>query len=153
MFTAVALALPLGMSAEEDQTQTITSQTLASQPAGTTYALDLRVGSVYSVSADVASRVRIGTITLADLARKLGVTGPTLEVAMISGGRVATRPAGGVTYAGCNQGMCRCSGSRTSDDCRLLAASNVCQESAAAESSALVCGNQKSEKGCVCWAK
>jgi hypothetical protein len=155
MFTAVALALPLGTSAEEGQLQTITSQTLATQPAGTPYSLSTRVGSVYSVSADVASRVRIGTITLADLARKLGITGPTLEVTMISGSRVANLPTGSVTYAAsCDHTnrVCTCTKGK---DCDKLGSSGLCQSTsgAAAESAPLVCGNAgaaQSGSTCAC---
>lgn len=152
VFAAVALALPLGMSAEEDQLQTITSQTLASQPAGTPYALDLRVGAAYSVSADVASRVRIGTITLADLAKKLGISGPTLEVTMISGGRVASLPAGGVTYAKCDKYTCSCVAGK---DCTDLSKSGLCEPTPSAESSPLLCGriDAVGTRGCVCTRK
>jgi hypothetical protein len=149
MLAVLVPALSLCLYAE--QTQTITAQTLASQPAGTPYTLNLRPGSVYVVSADVASRVRIGTISLADLAKKLGITGPTLEVAMLGGTRVAKPPAGSVSYAKCTKVNCFCSGSRTGRDCSDLSKSGLCESSAAAEPSPIVCGKlPDGSDGCSC---
>jgi hypothetical protein len=106
------------------------------------------------VSADVASRVRIGTISLADLAKKLGITGPTLEVVALSptGGRVANLPAGGVTYAKCGQYSCTCVGSKTGKDCTDLSKSGLCKSAASAEEpSGLYCGQLSDGKaGCAC---
>jgi hypothetical protein len=55
----------------------ITPQTLARQPAGKPYVIDLaRKGKIYAVTADVASRVRIhtadGEIGIIDLMKKTG---------------------------------------------------------------------------------
>jgi hypothetical protein len=104
------------------------------------------------VSADVASRVRIGTITLADLAKKLGITGTTLEVTMISAGRVANLPDGGVTYAMCDGPNRKCTCTK-GKDCDKLAKSGMCVPTPSAESAPIVCSNAAAGSGCACQSK
>src|SRR5262245_41976274 len=131
VLAVVAMVLPLGMYAAADQSRDITAQTLAAQPADKPYTLDLTTGGVYTVSADVASRVRVktatGDATVSDLAKRLGVTGSTLEILSFRGPTsIPTNLPPTVSMAQCGKTSCSCVGSMTGKDCKDLANSGLC---------------------------
>lgn len=95
----------------------VTARTLASQPAGQPYVLDItRSGTVYVVAAEVASRVRVrtfkGEMAVSDLARELNLTGSQFLLGTTSDlssrdfgfpGGVVLNPGGSVSEAKKNQ--------------------------------------------------
>ncbi len=168
----VALTLALLVSAYSRATQsgtsnkvTVTAQTIASQPAGKSYVIDLtRKGTDYEVAADVASRVRIrsakGEIALSDLIREMGLTGSLFLLTASPGGGTII-PPNGVTRAtqNANGTMAACKGASNGKDCKDLTSSGLC-------SGGLVCGTLGSnwgkgkdgvqyggQKGCACATK
>jgi hypothetical protein len=163
---ALALAVPLGMTAEGEQSRTITAETLASQPAGSRYALDQRVGSDYTVAADVASRVTLRImareLTVSDLARLLGLSGNTFEVVTVLGPGRGVNVPDTVAYAWCPKtpgGSCSCVGGKNGRDCKDLVKSGSCVANAASGYNTLVCtkkltfGPYQGRQGCACLHK
>jgi len=136
----------------------VTAQTIASQPAGKPYVLDLtRKGTVYEVAAGVDfSRAQIRTSTgeqpMSTLARKLGLTGKFLlgtwqNLSGLDFGfppGTIDPPDAGPSAAKCDSYVCTCNGRR---DCSDLSKSGKCGPVA-------VCGEGKGGKpgkwGCTC---
>jgi hypothetical protein len=160
---AIALASSLLVSAcrQTPQRVQVTAQTLAGQPAGKAYVIDLtRTGTVYDVAAGINySLVRVRTSTgempLSDLARNLGRTGPILlgtfsdlraqNFGFPPGGGTFQPPDGGPVAADCPQtgpdaGLCLCKGYK---DCNDLDKSGKCLKD----------GWGCSKGSCVCVAK
>ena len=163
----VALTLVLLASAYSRAThsgtikkETVTAQTVASQPAGKPYVLDLtRKGIVYEVATGIDySRAVVRTSTgeqpMSALARKLGLTGSFLlgtwrdlsaiDFGFSPGSGTLNPPDGGPTAAKCDTLVCTCNGRQ---DCSDLSKSGKCGETAA-------CGVGKGGKpgkwGCTC---
>jgi hypothetical protein len=158
--TAVlAMVLPLCMYAAADQSRDVTAQTLAAQPADKPYTLDLRSGAVYTVSADVASRVLVSTaagqVKVSDLAKRLGVTGSTLQLVSVSGPTsIPTNLPTAVPFAQCGKTSCSCTGSSTGKDCKDLGNSGLCSQTAAGGIT-MACGEigfgkDEGKQGCAC---
>lgn len=80
ILAAPALTLLVSAYGQTRQSVEVTAQTIASQPAGTPYVIDLtRNGNTYLVASAVANRVRVrslrGESILNDLVRKIGLSG------------------------------------------------------------------------------
>ena len=78
VLSLIALALVYSQP-QSPKSVEVTAQTVARQPRGKPYVIDLtRNGKTYTVAADVAIRVRIrtseGEMTMTDFMSKLGVT-------------------------------------------------------------------------------
>lgn len=145
--------------------ETVTAQTIASQPAGKPYVIDLtRKGTDYEVAANVASQVRIrsakGEIALSDLIREMELTGSMFLLTASPGGGTITPPnvVSRATQNG-NGTLAACKGASTGKDCTDLTNSGLC-------SGMLVCGTLGSgwgkgkdgvqyggQKGCGCTTK
>ena len=136
---ALASALLVAACNRTPQTVQVTTQTLASQPAGTAYVIDLtRIGTLYNIAAGlnhsvVRVRTSTGEIPLSDLARGLGTTGPVL-VGMFDDLRsknfgfpsgTSTPPESDPVAAQCDEASCFCEGYR---DCNDLDRSGRCRK-------------------------
>lgn len=138
--------------------ETVTAQTVASQPVGKPYILDLtRKGIVYEVATGVDySRASVRTATgeqpMSALVKKLGLTGKFLlgtwrDLSAMDFGippGTLDPPDSGPTAAKCDSLVCTCNGRQ---DCSDLSKSGKCGETAA-------CGVGKGGKpgrwGCTC---
>lgn len=138
--------------------ENVTAQTLAGQPAGKPYVLDLtRKGTVYEVAAGIDySRASVRTSTgeqaLSELARKLRLSdkfllGSLRELSGMEFGfppGTLDPPGDGTSEAKCDSLVCTCNGRR---DCSDLSKTGKCGEAAA-------CGVGKGGKpgkwGCTC---
>jgi hypothetical protein len=135
----------------------VTTQTLASQPAGKPFVIDLaKGGTVYEIDANVnTSQVNVRTASgEQSLSKygKAGITGnfllgkandlSTLNFGFPSGGSY-TPPDGGGMQAQCSPqvGVCKCVGPA---DCKNLNATGVCANSG------WVCGKMSGKWGCFC---
>ena len=153
LVSAYSRAIQSGIVKKEN----VTAQTLASQPAGKPYVLDLtRKGIVYEVAAGIDySRASVRTSTgeqaMSDLARKLGLTGKFLlgtwqNLSGLDFGFPpgTLTPPDGTSAAKCDTLVCTCNGRQ---DCSDLSKSGKCGETAA-------CGVGKGGKpgkwGCTC---
>jgi hypothetical protein len=144
---ALALALALLVSARSQTPPSgaikqveVTSQTIASQPTGKTYLIDLtRNGAIYNVAAGMDySRVRVrtaaGEVALSEVARHLGSTSGKLQLGTVSdmrarnlpptGGAAGTRGVVAEPYT-CYNDICKCKGF---SDCLLMDLDNKCKK-------------------------
>lgn len=122
----------------------VTSKTIAAQPAGKAYSLDLtRAGTIYNLPAGVDySRIQVrtakGEMTMAELLKKSGRSGK-VRVGMTSDIRSQrlslARPTGTLNY-NCEGLMCTCTGDA---DCNDMFTKAGCGDIA-------VCD----ERGCAC---
>ena len=146
------LALAFGFTTAQKkptikQTQ-VTAATIARQPTGKSYVMDLtRKGTIYTLAAGVDySRVQVhtskGDMTMADLLKKTGKTiNGKLRVGIPSDIRTQklnmTRIGGGTLNYNCSGILCTCSGD---DDCNDMFTKEACGDIAACD-----------ENGCWCF--
>jgi hypothetical protein len=143
LLVAIVLTVALRASVfpQTRQTVDVTSRTVATQPAGTPYTIDLtQGGKVYRVSPDVASRVQVvtstGKMSLSNLASRLRLSGGEVllgSYADLSAINFGFTLGGGTvlgdatTSVKCDGTVCSCSSKNGQGrDCSDMGKANVC---------------------------
>jgi hypothetical protein len=141
ILAVIALSLAVSFTTAQKQTVKqvqVKSQTIAAQPKGKAYALDLsRKGIIYNLPADAdISRVRIrtgkGEVALSDLVQKTGKRGQLMVGLAVDfrGMKLNLGSPGVLAKYSCEGLKCKCTGD---DDCNDMFTAGVCGDVASCD--------------------